>query len=56
MAVDLGVCRASALRKLDCAFGFGFWVEGERGARKRCGEGVSVGMVEPSSALQRTGY
>lgn len=40
---SVGVCMASALRRLDCGF-FDFCVEGGLGARKRCGEGVWVGI------------
>lgn len=42
--VDAGVWIASALRRPDWGF-FGFCVEGGLGAKKRCGEGVWVGIV-----------
>ena len=38
-------CIASALRRLDWGF-FDFCVEGGLGAKKRCGEGVWVGIME----------
>jgi len=38
-------CIASALRRLECGF-FDFCVEGGLGAKKRCGEGVWVGIME----------
>lgn len=43
------------MRKPECALGFGFCMEGPVGARKRCGEGVSVGMLWSSFALRWAG-
>jgi hypothetical protein len=48
--VDAGVCTATVLRRPEWGF-FDFWVEGGWGARKRCGEGVWVGIVGTTSAI-----
>ena len=42
--IEAGVCIARALRRPDCGF-LVFCVEGGLGAKKRCGEGVWVGIV-----------
>lgn len=40
----LGCCVARALRRLDCGFGVGFCEEDGWGVKKRCGEGVCIGI------------
>lgn len=47
-SVVFGVCAVKPCRKFDWGFGFdfGFWaLEGGSDARKRCGEGVCVGIA-----------
>jgi hypothetical protein len=47
---DAGVCIARTLRRPDVGF-LVFCMEGGLGARKRCGEGVWVGIVRATSAI-----
>jgi hypothetical protein len=44
-AAVFGVCTVKPLRRPEGAFGLGFWVDGAAAARKRCGDGVCVGIV-----------
>jgi hypothetical protein len=49
----LGVCAMKPLRRPDCGFAFACWAEGGFGARKRCGDGVCVGIeIVPSDPVR----
>lgn len=47
--VGFGVCAVKPCLRLDCGFGFDFWVDGGAGARKRCGDGVCLGIFVRAS-------